>query len=117
MSIRRSIGVRATKREDEMKERIEILEKSRHVLAGLALAALFAVHPLNIESVIWIVERENLLSTLFGLLTILAYVRHAQNPGWKRYSMIWVCFILELMAKPMLVTLLFVLLLLDYWPL
>jgi len=87
------------------------------VWKGAAVAALFAVHPLNIESVVWIAERKNLLSTLFWLLTILAYVRHAQNPGWKRYSMIGVCFILGLMAKPMLVTLPFVFLLLDYWPL
>lgn len=84
---------------------------------GTVVAALFAVHPLNIESVVWIAERKNLLSTLFWILTIMAYVRYADKPGWKSYSVILVCFILGLMAKPMLVTLPFVLLLLDYWPL
>jgi len=84
---------------------------------GAVIAALFAVHPLNIESVVWIAERKNLLSTLFWILTLLAYVRYAEKPGWKRYSVILVCFILGLTAKPMLVTLPFVLLLIDYWPL
>jgi protein O-mannosyl-transferase len=84
---------------------------------GGAVAALFAVHPLNIESVAWIAERKNLLSTLFWILTIMAYIRYTQNPGWKRYSLILVSFIMGLMAKPVLVTLPFVLLLLDYWPL
>lgn len=84
---------------------------------GCIVAALFAVHPLNIESVVWIAERKNLLSTLFWILTILAYVRYAEKPGWRRYSMVLVCFCLGLMAKPMLVTLPFILLLLDYWPL
>jgi protein O-mannosyl-transferase len=83
----------------------------------LTVAALFGVHPLNIESVVWIAERKNLLSTLFWILTIMAYVRYADKPGWKRYSLVLVFFILGLTAKPMLVTLPFVLLLLDYWPL
>jgi tetratricopeptide (TPR) repeat protein len=83
----------------------------------LTVAALFGVHPLNIESVAWIAERKNLLSTLFWILTIMAYVRYTDKPGWKRYSLILVFFILGLTAKPMLVTLPFVLLLLDYWPL
>jgi hypothetical protein len=81
------------------------------------VAALFAVHPLNIESVVWVAERKNLLSTLFWILTIMAYVRYTDKPGWKRYSLILVFFILGLTAKPMLVTMPFVLLLLDYWPL
>src|SRR3989339_342792 len=84
---------------------------------GAAVAALFAVHPLNIESVVWIAERKNLLSTLFWILAIVAYVRYAEKPGWKRYSVILACFVLGLTTKPMLVTLPFVLLLLDYWPL
>jgi tetratricopeptide (TPR) repeat protein len=87
------------------------------VWKGAAVAALFAVHPLNIESVVWIAERKNLLSTLFWILTLLAYVRYAEKPGWKRYASILVCFILGLTVKPMLITLPFVLLLLDYWPL
>ena len=82
-----------------------------------AVASLFAVHPLNIESVVWIAELKNLLSTLFWLLTVVAYVRYAEKPGWKRYVPILACFVLGLAAKPMLVTLPFVLLLIDYWPL
>jgi tetratricopeptide (TPR) repeat protein len=81
------------------------------------VAALFALHPLNIESVVWIAERKNLLSTLFWILTILAYVRYAEKPKWGRYWPVLLLFALGLMAKPMLVTLPFVLLLLDYWPL
>lgn len=81
------------------------------------VAALFAVHPLNIESVVWIAERKNLLSTLFWILTVLAYVRYAEKPRWVRYWPVLLLFVLGLMAKPMLVTLPFVLLLLDYWPL
>jgi len=81
------------------------------------VAALFAVHPLNIESVVWIAERKNLLSTLFCILTILAYVRYAEKPIWGRYWPVLLFFALGLMAKPMLVTLPFVLFLLDYWPL
>jgi protein O-mannosyl-transferase len=81
------------------------------------VAALFAVHPLNIESVAWIAERKNLLSTLFWILTLHAYVLYAEEPGWKGYSVILFFFILGLAAKPILVTLPIVLLLLDYWPL
>jgi hypothetical protein len=82
-----------------------------------AVAALFAVHPLNIESVVWIAERKNLLSTLFWILTILTYVRYTEKPGWKRYGQVILCFALGLMAKPMLVMLPLVLFLVDYWPL
>ena len=81
------------------------------------VATLFAVHPLNTESVVWIAERKNLLSTLFWILTILAYVRYAEKPKWGRYWPVFLLFALGLMAKPILVTLPFVLLLLDYWPL
>jgi hypothetical protein len=83
----------------------------------LTLAALFGVHPLNIESVAWIAERKNLLSTLFWILTLFAYVRYVERPGWLRYLQALFLFALGLMAKPMLVTLPFVLVLLDYWPL
>jgi tetratricopeptide (TPR) repeat protein len=81
------------------------------------VATLFAVHPLNIESVVWIAERKNLLSTLFWILTILAYVRYAEKPKLGRYWPVLLFFALGLMTKPILVTLPFVLLLLDYWPL
>jgi len=80
-------------------------------------AALFALHPLNIESVAWVAERKNVLSTLFWLLTIWAYVSYVKKPGWQRYLGVMGAFVLGLMAKPMLVTLPCVLLLLDYWPL
>ncbi len=83
----------------------------------LTVAALFAVHPLNIESVAWIAERKNLLSTLFWILTLFAYVRYVEKSGWLRYMQALFLFALGLTAKPMLVTLPFVLLLIDYWPL
>jgi Flp pilus assembly protein TadD len=81
------------------------------------VGALFALHPLNVESVAWIAERKNVLSTFFWLLTMWAYVRYVEKPVLSRYLMIFLVFILGLMAKPMLVTLPFILLLLDYWPL
>ena len=81
------------------------------------VAALFALHPLHVESVAWVAERKDVLSTFFWLLTMWAYFWYAEAPGLGRYLLTLVCFILGLMAKPMLVTLPFVLLLLDYWPL
>jgi tetratricopeptide (TPR) repeat protein len=81
------------------------------------VAAMFAFHPLNVESVAWIAERKNVLSTLFWLITMLAYVHYAEKPTAKNYGLVVLFFTLGLMSKPMLVTLPFVLLLLDYWPL
>ena len=81
------------------------------------VAAMFALHPLNVESVAWISERKNVLSTFFWMLTILTYVRYTEQPKFYRYLLILFVFVLGLMSKPMLVTLPFVLLLLDYWPL
>lgn len=81
------------------------------------VAALFAWHPLNVESVAWIAERKNVLSTFFFILTIWAYLRYAENPRPARYALVLMLFALGLTAKPMLVTLPFILLLLDYWPL
>jgi len=81
------------------------------------VAAMFALHPLNVESVAWVAERKNVLSTFFLLLTIWAYIRYAEKPTTKRYSLVFLLFALGLMSKSMLVTLPFVLLLLDYWPL
>jgi tetratricopeptide (TPR) repeat protein len=81
------------------------------------VAALFAVHPLHVESVVWVAERKDVLSTLFWMLTLWAYLGYTKRPGVKRYLVILLAFALGLMAKPMLVTLPFVLLLLDYWPL
>jgi tetratricopeptide (TPR) repeat protein len=82
-----------------------------------AVAALFAVHPLHVESVAWVSERKDVLSTLFGLLALLCYVRYAERPGVGRYLWVAVLFAASLMCKPMLVTLPCVMLLLDYWPL
>jgi tetratricopeptide (TPR) repeat protein len=81
------------------------------------VAALFAVHPLHVESVAWVSERKDVLSTLFWMLTLLAYAWYVERPGWRRYLPVLAAFALGLMAKPMLVTLPCVLLLLDYWPL
>lgn len=81
------------------------------------VAALFAVHPLNVQSVAWISERKNVLSTFFWLLTTAAYLRYARQPGGRRYLLVLLLFVLGLMSKAMLVTLPFTLLLLDYWPL
>jgi len=82
------------------------------------VAAVFAIHPLRVESVAWVAERKDVLSGLFFVLTIGAYVRYARRPGsWERYGLVVFLFILGLMSKPMLVTLPLVLLLLDYWPL
>jgi Flp pilus assembly protein TadD len=81
------------------------------------VAALFAVHPLHVESVAWVSELKDVLSTLFWILTMGAYARYAKRPGAARYLPVIACFALGLAAKPMLVTLPIVLLLLDYWPL
>jgi tetratricopeptide (TPR) repeat protein len=81
------------------------------------VAALFAVHPLHVESVAWVAARKDVLSTFFWLLTMWAYVWYVRNPQLTRYALILICFGLGLMAKPMLVTLPLVLLLWDYWPL
>ena len=81
------------------------------------VAALFALHPLHVESVAWVAERKDVLSTFFWMLTMVAYVRYVRHPGVVRYLLTLLTFALGLMAKPMLVTLPFVLLLLDYWPL
>ncbi len=82
------------------------------------VAAVFAVHPLRVESVAWVAERKDVLSGLFFMLTLGAYVRYVRRPfSLGRYLTVAVFFALGLMAKPMLVTLPFVLLLLDYWPL
>ncbi len=81
------------------------------------VAALFAVHPLHVESVAWVAERKDVLSTFFLMLTLLAYARYTELPNIKRLSLVYVLFALGLMAKPMLVTLPLMLLLLDFWPL
>jgi tetratricopeptide (TPR) repeat protein len=81
------------------------------------VAALFAIHPLRVESVAWIAERKDVLSGIFFILTLGAYVRYGRHRSTGRYLTVVLAFALGLMSKPMLVTLPFVLLLLDYWPL
>lgn len=81
------------------------------------VAALFALHPLHVESVAWAAERKDTLSTFFGLLCLLAYVRHVEKPSGKTYVLVTVWLTLGLTAKPMLVSWPCILLLLDYWPL
>ncbi len=81
------------------------------------VAALFAVHPMNVETVAWVAERKNVLSMFFFLLALAAYRWYARQPGIGRYATVALCFALGLMAKPQVITLPFVLLLWDYWPL
>jgi tetratricopeptide (TPR) repeat protein len=82
------------------------------------VAAVFAIHPLHVESVAWVTERKDTLSGVFWMLTLLAYARYCESPGSiRRYGLVLLCLMLGLMSKPTVVTLPFVLLLLDYWPL
>ncbi len=81
------------------------------------VALLFAIHPTHVESVAWVAERKDVLSTFLALATILAYVRYTEQPSARRHLLITAALAVGLCAKPMLVTLPFVLLLLDYWPL
>jgi len=79
--------------------------------------ALFALHPLRVESVAWAAERKDVLSSFFLMITIWAYIRYVEHPAIKKYIIVILFFIMGLMSKPMVVTLPFVLILLDYWPL
>jgi tetratricopeptide (TPR) repeat protein len=81
------------------------------------LAALFALHPLHVESVAWVAERKDVLSAFFWMLAIWAYVYYVEKPKLNRYLFVVLCFLLALMSKPVAVTLPFALLLLDFWPL
>jgi tetratricopeptide (TPR) repeat protein len=84
--------------------------------SGCLLASLFALHPLHVESVAWVAERKDVLSTLFWLLSMLAYAWYCQKRKLMPYALALTAFALGLMTKPMLVTLPFVFLLMDYWP-
>ena len=81
------------------------------------VAALFLIHPMHVEPVVWLSARKDLLSGLFYILTIWAYAAHARQPGWRRWMVVWAAFLAANMAKPMSVSLPLVLLLLDFWPL
>ena len=84
---------------------------------SIVAAALFAVHPLRVESVMWVAQRNNLLGATFGLLSLLAYTRYAARPTPGRYATVLIWFVLGLLSKPIVLTLPFVFILLDYWPL
>jgi hypothetical protein len=84
---------------------------------SIFVAALFALHPLHVESVAWISERKDVLSTFFWMLTMLSYSLYVSSPKGRRYVLVMLFLVLSLLAKPMAVTLPFVLLLVDYWPL
>ena len=84
---------------------------------SLVVAALFGIHPVNVESVAWAAERKNVLSMLFFLLALLAYGWYARQPKLRRYGLVFLLFLLALMSKPQVITFPFLLLLLDYWPL
>jgi tetratricopeptide (TPR) repeat protein len=84
---------------------------------SLAVAALFALHPINVESVAWIAERKNVLSMFFFLVALAAYGRYARRPSVGRYLVVTLAFVLGLMSKAQVITFPFALLLLDYWPL
>ncbi|MEI6608490.1 MAG: tetratricopeptide repeat protein [Deltaproteobacteria bacterium] len=81
------------------------------------VAALFALHPLHVESVAWIAERKDVLSAFFWMLTLCLYVYYTEKPVTKRYLLVLLCFACGLMSKSMIVTLPLVIILLDYWPL
>jgi protein O-mannosyl-transferase len=88
------------------------------VWASAMVAACFAVHPLHVESVAWVTERKDALGGLFFMLTLAAYVRYVQSPfSWARYLLVIGLFIVGLLAKPIVITLPFLFLVLDYWPL
>jgi len=96
----------------------QILAKLTNSICKSALvAALFALHPLHVESVAWIAERKDVLSTFFGMLSIAAYIRYVNNLRMPYYFLTFLLLCIGLMAKPMLVTLPFILLLMDFWPL
>ena len=90
---------------------------TRALYGSAFVAALFAIHPLHVESVAWVSERKDVLSGFFWILTMGAYVQYVRHPNFRRYLLVLGSFLLGLLSKPTLVTLPFALLLLDYWPL
>src|SRR5271157_4274930 len=94
-----------------------LLYMTGFVWRSAIVAFLFALHPAHVESVAWISERKDVLSTFFWFAALLAYAWYVRRPSWKRYAWIVCAFACGLMSKPMVVTLPFTLLLLDYWPL
>src|SRR4030066_1099320 len=89
---------------------------TRDIRKSAFVAALFAVHPLHVESVVWVSERKDVLCGLFWVLTVFAYTIYVERGGRKRYLLVLLFFVFGLLSKPMIVPLPFVLMLLDYWP-
>jgi len=96
---------------------VALQQMTRALWRSAFVSAVFAVHPLHVESVAWIAERKDVLSAVFFMLALLAYLHYTRAPSIGRYLAVALVFALGLMSKPMLVTLPFVLLLLDFWPL
>ncbi len=96
---------------------IVLSQMTKSIWPSAFVAALFALHPLHVESVAWVAERKDVLSSFFWLFTIFAYFHYTRRPNILRYLLTILLFTLGLLAKPMLVTVPFALLLLDYWPL
>jgi len=94
-----------------------LLKLTRMSIQSAFVAMLFAIHPLHIESVAWIAERKDVLSTLFWMLAILCYITYVKKPKTSRFILIHLVYLIGLLAKPMLVTLPIILLILDFWPL
>src|SRR5438876_5022910 len=94
-----------------------LLRTTRARWPSALVAALFALHPLHVESVAWASERKDTLCTFFGLLSLIAYTRYAKAPSISRYAWVAITLALGLLAKPMLVTWPFIIVMLDYWPL
>jgi len=98
-------------------ESVRLADRTGTIWSSAFVAAVFAIHPLHVESVAWISERKDVLSGLFFVLTLLAYLYYTRKPNIGRYLTVSILFACGLMAKPMLVTVPIILLLLDYWPL
>jgi Flp pilus assembly protein TadD len=94
-----------------------LFRMTRHLWRSAIVAGLFAMHPLHVESVAWVAERKDVLSGFFWFVTLWTYVRYVERPAWGRYALVVVAFACGLMAKPIVVTLPLVLLLVDVWPL
>jgi protein O-mannosyl-transferase len=96
---------------------VRLADRTGNVWRSAFVAAVFAIHPLHVESVAWVAERKDVLSAVFFMLTLAAYSAYVREPSIRRYLVVSLFFACGLMSKPMLVTVPLVLLLLDYWPL
>jgi tetratricopeptide (TPR) repeat protein len=114
---RRGSAGRGRKKRRGDRRPLRIAQMSGSLWPGAIVSTVFAIHPLRVESVAWIAERKDVLSAVFFMLTLIAYARYVRRPTVARYVAMSILFALGLLAKPMLVTLPFVLLLIDYWPL